>query len=314
MSCSQEFPTSAVLYSELGGETGTVVITAIACVLSVLTLANFLEELWFFLKHYNDKKTRSKVLCLLAVYPIISSNALLSVLIPKATPIAEFLSCLYLSLCILQFIRLVVDYFGGTGAMIQAFEDDTVSFRTPPCCCCCCCISNVKLTRNKLKLIKTMVMQLCFVRPGILYVLSILHSDGRYHLDQSSDPKQIFLWLRIISAISTMFAIYGLIVTFFAARRKLSIKRFPLKAGALKLTLLVFDIQLTIITALAQTDRIPCEGSRGSFVRAYSIHNIILVIEVFLISILARFAYRFNEDRAITTYSKDSKELKEISA
>ncbi|XP_033736883.1 organic solute transporter subunit alpha-like [Pecten maximus] len=309
MSCSQEFPYSAVLYSELGGETGTIAVTAIACVLSFITLVIFLEEVWFFFKQYNDKKTRPKILCLLAVYPIISCNALLSLLIPKATPIAEFLSALFLSFCILQFIRLVVDYFGGTTAMIQAFENETISFRTPPCCCCCCCLSNVKLTRKTLQMIKIMVMQLCLVRPGILYVLSILHSDGRYHLDQSSEPTEIFLWLKIISAISTIFAIYGLIVTFFAAKRKLTQPRLPLKAASLKLTLLVFDIQLTIISTLAKYEKIPCEGSRGSFVRASSIHNFMLVIEIFLLAVMARFAYRIKHQPAISSYTKELKEM-----
>ncbi|OWF39085.1 organic solute transporter subunit alpha-like [Mizuhopecten yessoensis] len=310
MSCSQDFPYTSVLYSELGGETGTIAITVIAGVLSFLTLINFLEEVWFFSKHYDDKQTRPKILCLLALYPIVSCNALLSLLIPKATPIAEFLSALFLSFCVLQFIRLVADYFGGTNAMVQAFEGETVTFRTPPCCCCCCCLTQVKLTRKTLKFIKIIVLQLSFVRPGILYVLSILHSDGRYHLDQSSEPSQIYLWLKVISTISTLFAIYGLVVTFFAARRKLSLPRFHLKAATLKLTLLVFDMQLTILLALARYEKITCEGSRGSFVRSISIHNFMLIIEVFLIAVLARFAYRFTEQQTAGIETKEMKQMK----
>ncbi|XP_060072254.1 organic solute transporter subunit alpha-like [Ylistrum balloti] len=307
MSCLQDYPYTSVLYSELNGESGTIVITVIACILSLFTLLIFLEEVWFFYKHHDDKKTRPKILCLLAVYPIISCNSLLSIMVPKATPIAEFLSALFLAFCILQFINLVVDYFGGTKAMLHAFEEDTVSFRTPPCCCCCFCLTHVKLTRKTLKIIKIMVMQLSFIRPGFLYVLSILHSDGRYHLDQSSDPTETFLWLKILTVISTIFAIYGLLVTVFAARRKLTTPRFMLKAGALKITLIVFDIQLSVLFLLANFDRISCEGSRGSFVRASSIHNFMLVIETFLLAIIARFAYRFKEQQNTTP---DNKELK----
>lgn len=55
----------------------------------------------------------------------------------------------YMAVCILMFVRMVVDYMGGFKAVCKEMEGEQMSFRTPPCCCCCCCPGVYKQKVNR---------------------------------------------------------------------------------------------------------------------------------------------------------------------
>ncbi|XP_060066899.1 organic solute transporter subunit alpha-like [Ylistrum balloti] len=296
MNCSKEFPTTDVLYRLLSSDTTVLVLTAIDIVITCITIGLFAEELWFLFHHCHEASKRTKTILLLALYPIVSFASLLSILVPTSTLIGEFVSSIYLSFCIFIFVNLVIEYFGGLKKMLCEYTDEMISFRTGPLCCCCFCLKSYPFTRRSMTVVKGLVLQVAILRPLLLFILSVLWSDGKYSLQQQTDFTNPASYFNLVNTASTLLAIYGLMITFRATREKLRTYRLTLKFISLQGTLIFMNIQSFITGFLGRAGIPECSNTIGSPVRASRVNHFLLIMEMFLFSLLARFAYRTTEE------------------
>ncbi|KAJ8306482.1 hypothetical protein KUTeg_017027 [Tegillarca granosa] len=234
--CTNDFPSTRQIYSELGDDVDVIILTAVVGILSLVTVGIILESVWYLIYNVKNKSRRVKLICLLALYPVVSITSLHSLLVPTSTLIGEFAASIYLSFCILLFVQLIIHYYGGDQEILEALKDTDIDFNTPPCCCCCLCLRKIPFHKRTLKILKLMVLQV------------------------AADPESPTLYINLLNAMSTLFAIYGMMST--------------------------------IIAILARFAIPPCSGTRGSRVRASRFHHFLLIIEMFLLALLARFAYR----------------------
>ena len=84
------------------------------------------------------------------------------------------------------------------------------------------------------------------------------------------DPSTASLYIAILSAISTLSSMYGMLVIFRAAKEYMKPRRLGLKFFAIKLTVIILNIQTQIFGLLAKFDVLPCKLSRGGKIRASS--------------------------------------------
>ncbi|XP_045159606.2 organic solute transporter subunit alpha-like [Mercenaria mercenaria] len=301
--CSDDFPTTDVFYSEISEDVPIIVFLAVASVLAISSLAIYVEELFFIHKHYQTGDQRAwKITVLLGLYPVVCIMSLISVLVPTSSTLMTLMSACYISFCIYIFIMMTIECYGGPDKMIGTLADDKVILNTPPCCCCLCCILKpITLTRKSLKTFEILAMQVMFVRPIVLFIAAVMWTDGRYNNKISVDEP--YVYITVVSAISTLLSMYGLIVIFRASRLHLKHYHLALKFVPLQATIILVNLQRLVFSILAERDIPECIGSRGSRVRGENLHNALLVVETFLLCLLARKGYR--------TQSPDSDEILE---
>lgn len=304
--CTNEFPTTNALYQYITSETSVLVLTILVGVVTCVTICVFVEELWFLFPNYRNASKRTKIILLLALYPIVSFASLLCLLVPTSTILGEFVSSIYLSFCIFIFVNLSIEYFGGLNMMIEMYGEQTMSFRTGPCCCFCVCVNAVPLTRRNMTKVKCLVLQVAILRPCFMFILAVLWSDDLYSLQEQNDFTKPAAYLNMVNAASTLLAVYGLVVTFKTTRDKLQVYRLTPKFISLQGTILFMNLQSFITSFLGRSGLPYCLESMGSPVRASRVNHFLLIPEMLLFAILARFAYR-NVEEGLPLNDKDQR-------
>lgn len=307
-----DFPVSIVLFSELERQPAILGLTIAAGFMCIATVVLYFVTLRFLYSHRRlegIKINKYKVIVMLGLYPLVSCVCMLSLLLPRTTMIAELMIAMYMAVCILMFVRMVVDYMGGFKAVCKEMEGEEMSFRTPPCCCCCCCpgVYKQKVNSTNLKRVNLMTLQGAFVRPIITIVALILWADKRYILGEDMSPSAASLYLNLIGAVSSLVAMWAMMVTFRSLRSQLQDYNIGKKFAALQLTIVVVNIQGFLFQILAKYNIPECVRALSSTVRAYRSNYFILIIEMLLLMIFARIAFKRKEE----SYKATTREIRE---
>lgn len=308
-----DFPVSIVLFSELERQPVILGLTIAAGFMCIATVVLYFVTLRFLYSHRRlegIKINKYKVIVMLGIYPLVSCVCMLSLLLPRTTMIAELMIAMYMAVCILMFVRMVVDYMGGFKAVCKEMEGEQMSFRTPPCCCCCCCpgVYKQKVNSTNLKRVNLMTLQGAFVRPIITIVALILWADKRYILGEDMNPSAASLYLNLIGAVSSLVAMWAMMVTFRSLRSQLQDYNVGKKFAALQLTIVVVNIQGFLFQILAKYNIPECVRALSSTVRAYRSNYFILIIEMLLLMIFARIAFKRKEE----SYKATTREVNNI--
>ncbi|XP_048761786.1 organic solute transporter subunit alpha-like [Ostrea edulis] len=302
--CTQtvkDFPVSSVLFSELEKQPAILGLTITAAVMCLTTVVLYFETFKFIHGHghlQGIKINKHKVLIMVGLYPLVSCACMLSLVLPRTTMIAELMIAMYMSLCILMFVRLVVDYMGGFKAVCKEMEGESMSFRTPPCCCCCCCPGLRKQTVNRLNLkrVNLMTLQGAVIRPIITVIAMILWADERYILGEDMSPTAASMYINLFGAVSSLVSMWAMTVTFRTLKDRLQDYKIGMKFAALQLTIVVVNIQGSVFQILARYNIPECVRVLSSTVRAYRSNYFLLVLEMLLLMIFARFAFKRKEE------------------
>ncbi|XP_078671951.1 organic solute transporter subunit alpha-like isoform X3 [Branchiostoma floridae x Branchiostoma belcheri] len=184
-----------VLYGTAGGFT-------------LIVLLLFLEETVFLCRRYSSAPRRTKILLILAIYPVIAVTCLTTLLAPRTTLINEFALNTALAVGVYQLPLLVTDYMGGAGRMVKTLSAIPVALNMPPCCCCVC-IPRKTLTRRLLRKMKLLVLQGVFVRPLFTYIAAVMYSDDRHTPGMTTSP--LFVLCGVVLILSFLCALNGLV-------------------------------------------------------------------------------------------------------
>ncbi|XP_045159597.2 organic solute transporter subunit alpha-like [Mercenaria mercenaria] len=264
--------------------------------LSLITILVYITEVCSQHYRYKDPGKRLKVLILLGIYPMTSAMAMFALLVPRTTVLADLLATCYLSLCIYVFICILIQYYGNTEAMIETLNPGKISIRTPPCCCCCCCFPTLQVTSRSIRFLKTMIMQTAILQPILLFVKAVIWANDHSSIHETGWMSP-FLYLNLLTAVSTLFALYGLMILVTASQKILEKHRIKLKFMMLQFVLIFTNLQTAIFGIFIRFKMPPCEHEYGTRVRASFFNHMIITVEMFILALLARIVYRRSEHR-----------------
>ncbi|XP_071152439.1 organic solute transporter subunit alpha-like isoform X1 [Mytilus edulis] len=309
LNCSNEYPRTEVLYRDLKENQYPDVIVAltICCILCVTMIVIYLEAVYFVFRFHSNTRQKIRIMFLLALCPIIAWTSLLAILVPTATLLSEFTASIYVGVCIVVFLNMLLEYLGGTTQLLTDMSDQTLTFGTPPCCCCCMCCKCCRFPFNKktLRVASVFTIQIAIVRPIVLFVAAVLWTDGKYASGDEGEQSSITFPIQVFSGVSTILGVWGLQIVYRATRDRLTMFRVNLKFASFQLTFAIVNLQNFILAILGKNGIPACEGSRGPLMRGSRLNHYLLVIEMFLLCILSRFAYRRQEAKNIQEYSMD---------
>ncbi|XP_066282110.1 organic solute transporter subunit alpha-like [Branchiostoma lanceolatum] len=284
--------TGELLYSrEALAEVGTVelVLYGTAGGFTFIVLLLFLEEIVFFWRRYSSAPRRTKILLILFIYPVIAVTCMTTLLAPRTTLINEFALNIVLAVGVYQLPLLVTDYMGGAARMVKTLSAIPVALNMPPCCCCVC-IPRRTLTRRLLRRMKLLVLQGIFVRPVFTYIAAVLYTDDRHTPGTASSP--IFVLCAVVLILSFLCSLYGLVFFVRAADPYVPQAMLKGKLVCVVLPLVLVTVQKNIIVALSSAGIAICTAPFTSMSRGNILYAYVLIVEMFLLSLLARALYR----------------------
>ncbi|KAH3874740.1 organic solute transporter subunit alpha-like [Dreissena polymorpha] len=294
-SCSNAYPSTDVLYIEVQDDLASIVLFVIVCFMVVVCLGVYAEEL-IFLRRVNGWGTKSRrVATILGLHPVTIISAFLAVMVPKSTLFVDFVASCYLTVCYYTFFNIVIGYFGDENKMVEYFQGDKIQTSVPPCCCCCCCVLKPRiLTLNSLLVFKYLTLQVVYVRPILLFIALVLWTDGKFVSGLISADTS-YIYIMVLTSVSTLFSLYGTFVVHRASAPHLQQYRIMNKFLSIQLVLVLSNMQGLLFSSLAANGIPGCIQSRGPIPRANALNHFALIIETFLLCLLARRAYRMDE-------------------
>ncbi|KAH3695310.1 organic solute transporter subunit alpha-like [Dreissena polymorpha] len=308
--CSNDYPSTDVYYADVPSDLVLVIGLCIGSVLMVVCIAIFVEEIVFIRRHYCDNvSTGRKMLVILGLFPVICTTRMVSLFVPTSNVLQNLLSSCYVAVCIYTFVSMTISFYGGSEKMISILSKDKISISTMPCCCCLCCVLKpITMTMTSLRTFELLAMQVMFIRPLLLWIAAELWTDGQY--ESTLDFKKSYIYITILSAISTMTSVYGMIVIFRASRLQLSHFSLGFKFVPLQSAIILDVFQSLVFNFLADHDIPGCLNSFGPRLRASNFNNLLLVLESFILCLIARKGYRIVPSKYVMdteTTESDSK-------
>ncbi|XP_059805487.1 organic solute transporter subunit alpha [Hypanus sabinus] len=174
--------------------------------------------------------------------------------------------------------------------MLERLAGEQVSPSPFPCCCCCCC-PFISVTRVSLRWMTVAVFQLSVVRTALFFVLLVLWTDEKYDYGEVGfrSPN---IYMHIIIGASTFLSFYGYLLFYKATKSSLPGYGLQGKFICVTMVLVLFGVQSGILETMGALGAIPCSSPFSVDMRSQIIFNYAVIVEMFFISLLARFCFR----------------------
>ncbi|XP_067417128.1 organic solute transporter subunit alpha [Emydura macquarii macquarii] len=295
LACVSQPPTALQLLYQL--DPIELSISGLLTFLTLLSVVIFLEEAVYLSK---------KILCLVKMKTLIWSNAAPTVVsvfccfglwIPRSMMVVEMAIGMYFCICFYLLMLIMVEGFGGTQALLKALKDTPMVISTGPCCCCCPCCPRITMTKRKLKLLLLGTFQFAFLKTACIFVGLALAPDGLYDPSDIS-AQSVALWINTCLGVSTIFALWALAVLFRQARTHLAEQNMGGKFACFQVLLILTALQPAIFSVLANGGQIACSPPLSSKTRSQYMSMQLLILETFIITVVARMYYRKQDNKA----------------
>ncbi|KAH3695288.1 organic solute transporter subunit alpha-like isoform X1 [Dreissena polymorpha] len=290
--CSNEYPSTDVYYPDVSSDIVLVIGLCIGSMLMVICLAIFVEEIVFIRKHYYDNvSTGRMMLVLLGLFPVICTTRMVSVFVPTSNVLMNLLSSCYIAVCIYAYISMTISLFGGREMMISILAKCKISI-VPKLCYrgLRCLFKPINMTKKSFRTFELLAMQFMFVRPFLLLIEAVFRTDKR--TETAKDFKNPTIYISLLSAISTITSKYALSVIFRASLLHLSHFCIVLKFVPFISVIILDVLQNLVFNILAELDIPACLNSFGPRLRASNFNNLLLVLESFILCLIAHRGYR----------------------
>ncbi|XP_072287728.1 organic solute transporter subunit alpha-like [Pyxicephalus adspersus] len=258
-------------------------------VVGLVQLALFLEEIGFFLRNIQSSRRTCLYLWILGVYPVFCISSIIGMFIPRSSGICNFVASIYHSITLWKFLELITDFFGGKAQMLEVLEGQTVSPNPPPCCCCCC-FPNIQVNRSNLRWMNIAVYQLSVVRTLLFFVGLILWTDEKYDYGDVdyTNPNS---YINVIIGLSSFLSFYGYLLFYKATKKALEGYSPRSKFICITLVLVLCGLQNGILETMSALGAIPCVPPWTVETRSQTIYNYSITLEMFFISLFARYCF-----------------------
>ncbi|XP_055388428.1 organic solute transporter alpha-like protein [Condylostylus longicornis] len=224
---------------------------------------------------------------LLSLYPIISFAALITILIPRSFLICHTIMHLLFTFGAFIYYRLCILYVNGLENFLKEADAEILNVRTPPCCCCCLCIHSIALTKNRMNILFYMITQLPCIQFVIMLILNFIY------VYEESIYKVCNWYFAPFMFTSILTGVWGLnIVTRMVDSH---VKNLNMKKKFFALQFILIFCKLQFIILNSSLDGVYL-GSQGypitDTVYKQAIINILITLEMILLSLLAKQAYK----------------------
>ncbi|XP_007557216.1 organic solute transporter subunit alpha-like [Poecilia formosa] len=258
--------------------------------MSLLTLLLYLEQCVYIYKKVPYPKKIS-IIWISGASPVVATMACCGMWIPRAIMITDMTSNCYFAVVVYKVLVLLIEELGGMRDFLQRFSGKTFRINTGPCCCCCACLPRVPVSRGMLFLMKLGSMQYAVLKTVFSILSVILWMNGTFHLTNLK-INSAMIWINPFVGVLLVISIWPIGIVFMNTKILMrSLKIIP-KYALYQLTLVLCQLQTSIINILALNGCIACAPPLSSYARGSMLSQQILIMEMFIISLFTRSLYR----------------------
>ncbi|CAH0727088.1 unnamed protein product, partial [Brenthis ino] len=241
------------------------------CLLYIITLRSALRY-W--------KESGISVAIVLAVYPVVAATALLTVVLPRVRILSEAIAQEAVMVAMYHLYFVILAECGGTNQLIRRSEGSQMETRVLPCCCWPCCIlPRPQIQKKSLTWLRYLVLQMPIIQAILYLIVLILWAEDMMLYVNS------FIYIQPFIVVSILSGVWGIIMCVQAAETAGATPR-P-RFLALQLVLLIVKLQYGIAKILPELITVPCILALHPTVFVNMIQNIIMMLEMLLLSIVA---------------------------
>ncbi|XP_040477663.1 organic solute transporter subunit alpha [Ursus maritimus] len=292
--CFSHAPTAAQLLRALGP--AQIALTVIMTLFTLGSVIIFLEDAVYLYKNTRCPIKRGTLLWSSSAPTVVSVFCCFGLWIPRSLMLVEMAITSFYAVCFYLMMRVMVEGFGGKEAVLRTLKDTPMMVHTGPCCCCCPCCPPLTLTRKKLQLLMLGPFQYAFFKITLSLVGLFLIPDGIYDPADISEESTA-LWINTVLGVSTLLALWSLAIIFRQAKMHLGAQNIGAKFVLFQVLLILTALQPSIFSVLANNGQIACSPPFSSKIRSQVMNCHLLVLETFLMTVLARMYYRRKDNK-----------------
>ncbi|XP_002131316.2 organic solute transporter subunit alpha [Ciona intestinalis] len=292
---------------------GGIVFLTIPPVLSLVMIALYCEEVYYVFLKSNSKELRNSLLWILGTYPAVILISTISVFIPRALVYMTFMYTIYVAFAVYKYYYLIIVFAGGTKPFVDKTESHDIRLNNAPCCCLVC-IPTINNSMRVTTTTKWLIFQNVIFTPFYGALGMILKSDFKLY---STTEVPAAVYLSIFNSLSTLVCMYGFKTIAIIANSIEGMEKMHAIKGktiCMQLTMFVTGFESLIFNVLAQFDLFPCDPPFDFYSNRKAYNNYAVVIQIFLLGVVARHFYRrkadiqrqavLTDDETTMTYSR----------
>ncbi|XP_016995567.1 organic solute transporter alpha-like protein [Drosophila takahashii] len=257
----------------------------IASLLTILNICIFSTTVSRLRRHLNKPLLRPSIM-MVGLYPIISVAALVTILVPYSWFICHTVMHVMFMVGGPVFRTLLFRYVNSEQNFVKETGGETVQLNTPPCCCCCLCLPLVIPTKAKLCISRYMVWQMPFWQGSIMLVMNIL-----YYRDIQLYHQVMYFFIPFI-VCSIVMGVWSLQITVRAITKLRGDYQLRKKMFCLQLVVMLCKLQYLILYDQLDGIKMGGEYPINHTIYKQTIINILILVEMVLVSMMVQSAYR----------------------
>ncbi|KMZ00479.1 organic solute transporter alpha-like protein [Drosophila simulans] len=257
----------------------------IASLLTILNISIFATTVSRLRRHL-DKPLLGPSIMMVGLYPIISVAALVTILVPYSWFVCHTVMHVMFMVGGPVFRTLLFRYVGSEQNYVKETAGEAVQLNTPPCCCCCLCLPMVVPTKAKLCISRYMVWQMPFWQGSIMLVMNIL-----YYRDIQLYRQVMFFFIPFI-VCSIVLGVWSLQITVRMITKVRGDYQLRKKMFCLQLVVMLCKLQYLVLYDQLDGIKMGGEYPINHTVYKQTIINILILVEMVLVSMMVQSAYR----------------------
>ncbi|TDG42039.1 hypothetical protein AWZ03_011547 [Drosophila navojoa] len=257
----------------------------VAAMLTILNISIYLATVSQLRRHLNKPLLMPSIV-MVSLYPVISVAALVTILVPYSWFICHTVMHAMFMIGGPVFRMLLFRYVESEQNYLKETSGEPVALNTPPCCCCCLCLPMVVPTKTKLCISRYMVWQMPVWQGGIMLVMNIL-----YYRDITLYREVVLFFIPFIIA-SIVLGAWSLQITVRMITKLHGDYQLRKKMFCLQLIVLLCKLQYLVLYEQLNSLKLGGEYPINHTIYKQTIINILVLVEMVLVSMLAQSAYR----------------------
>ncbi|KAH8364697.1 hypothetical protein KR084_010237 [Drosophila pseudotakahashii] len=257
----------------------------IASLLTLLNICIFSTTVSRLRRHLNKPLLRPSIM-MVGLYPIISVAALVTILVPYSWFACHTVMHVMFMVGGPVFRTLLFRYVSSEQNYVKETGGEAVQLNTPPCCCCCLCLPLVIPTKAKLCISRYMVWQMPFWQGSIMLVMNIL-----YYRDIHLYHQVMYFFIPFI-VCSIVMGVWSLQITVRAITKLRGDYQLRKKMFCLQLVVMLCKLQYLVLYDQLDGIKMGGEYPINHTICKQTIINILILVEMVLVSMMVQSAYR----------------------
>ncbi|KAL7042987.1 hypothetical protein ACKWTF_001356 [Chironomus riparius] len=229
----------------------------------LMTITLFILNLCTIIK-YGQKETKSNVLILVTLYPIVATTSMVSIFMPRTYFFCDTIAHIVFVITSYQFYRYCINCIEGESKFIAVSKGESFTLKAPPCCCCCLCLKTSSITKEKFLWLRILVLQMAIVHVIIFSFINILN------VENPSVVEEIMLYCTPFLVVTILLAVWGFQITIRLLVPYYSNLNLLKKFLAFQLVLVFCKFQPVLLNLIMKQFEWSCEGSATVIIKIRS--------------------------------------------